>query len=223
MNRDLSILRHRLRLAAERGELAAVPKIRLEREQQGRLRFLSEEEATRLFTECRRAAAQPVTSCRSPQLPAVVTLALNTGMRRGEILGLTWDRVDFSRGVLLLEKTKSGHRREVPMNRGVYDALSPLARSEAGRAFDGGFRTAFESAVSRAKLADFKFHHLWHTFASCLVMRGRPAQGGPGAARPSDDRDDDAVCPPVAGSAPGRRSGARGRHWSARVQHNVST
>jgi len=43
----------------------------------------------------------------------------NTGMRKGEISGLTWDRVDFARGGLLLERTKSGRRREVPMNRAV--------------------------------------------------------------------------------------------------------
>jgi integrase len=47
-------------------------------------------------------------------------------MQRGEILGLTWARVDFARGVLLLDRTKSGRRREVPMNRAVYAALSAL-------------------------------------------------------------------------------------------------
>ena len=47
-------------------------------------------------------------------------------MRKGEILGLTWEHVDFARGVLLLEQTKNGRRREVPMNRAVYDALQPL-------------------------------------------------------------------------------------------------
>ncbi len=47
-------------------------------------------------------------------------------MRKGEILGLTWEHVDFARGVLLLEQTKSRRRREVPMNRAVYDALQPL-------------------------------------------------------------------------------------------------
>src|SRR5213593_5096621 len=47
-------------------------------------------------------------------------------MRKGEILGLTWEHVDFARGVLLLEQTKNGRGREVPMNRAVYDALQPL-------------------------------------------------------------------------------------------------
>jgi integrase len=43
-----------------------------------------------------------------------VILALNTGLRLGELIGLTWERVDLSRGVIRLEQTKSGRRREVP-------------------------------------------------------------------------------------------------------------
>ena len=68
-------------------------------------------------------------------LHAIVTLAINTGMRKGEVMGLIWERVDFSRGVLLLDQTKSGRRREVPMNRAVYDALSglPGAKEEMSR------------------------------------------------------------------------------------------
>jgi integrase len=45
-----------------------------------------------------------------------VIVALNTGLRLGELLGLTWERVDLSRGVIRLELTKSGRRREVPLN-----------------------------------------------------------------------------------------------------------
>ena len=148
----------------------------MEREPEGRLRFLSEAEEARLLTECRRAGAHPRVSCRSPQLHAIVTVALNTGMRRGEIFGLRWDRVDFARGVILLERTKSGRRREVPMNRAVYDVLAPLhAARSIGRVFGlSSARTAFTSAVERAKLGDFHFHDLRHTFASWLVMRGRP-------------------------------------------------
>src|SRR5437899_1308555 len=122
VNRDLSILRHLLRLAVERGELGAVPRIRMEREPQGRLRYLTEDEAMRLLASCgtRKRLDQ------SPHLPAIVTMAIHTGMRKGEIRGLTWERVDFARGVVQLEITKSGKRREVPMNRAVYDALSAL-------------------------------------------------------------------------------------------------
>lgn len=108
----------------------------------------------------------------------MVTVALHTGMRKGEILGLTWERVDFARGVLQLEHTKSGRRREVPMNRAVYDALVGLLgpkaegfvfRKRAGRAW-GNVRTAFEDACRAAKVG---FHDLRHTCASWLVMKGR--------------------------------------------------
>jgi integrase len=176
LNRELAILRHMLRLAEEWGYIDRVPRIRLEREEQGRLRFLTEHEAVRLLAECRKSAEHPVSSCRSPELAAIVTVALNTGMRKGEISGLTWDRVDFARGVLLLERTKSGRRREVPMNRAVDAVLASLRGDRtSGRVFGPlSVRGAFLSAVERAGLVDFKFHDLRHTFASWLVMRGRP-------------------------------------------------
>lgn len=173
VNRELAVLRHLLRLAEEWGYIDKVPKIRLGKESEGRLRFLSEEEAVRLLQACEES--------RNPYLKTIVTTALHTGMRRGEILGLTWDRVDFSRGVLLLEKTKSGRRREVPMNQAVYAALSALpGLKEKGLVFcrgDGAawgkIRTAFDTACERAKIEDFRFHDLRHTCASWLIQRGR--------------------------------------------------
>jgi integrase len=175
VNRELSILRGLLRMAAddECGYLDSAPRVRLEKEPQGRLRFLSEDEAARLLRECRRAAAHPVSSCRSPHLYAVVVLALHTGMRRGEVLGLEWSRVNLARGVIQLEETKNGTRREIPMNRAVYDALATLPRS-GPRLFPSSVRTAFLSAVERAGIKNFTFHGLRHTCASWLVMRGRP-------------------------------------------------
>ena len=173
VNRELAVLRHLLRLAEEWGYIQKVPKIRLAKESEGRLRFLSEEEAKRLLTACKDS--------RNPHLKTIVTMALHTGMRRGEIMGLTWDRADFARGVLLLDKTKSGRRREVPMNRAVYDALSSLPSKEReGLVFRrsngvawGKIRTAFDGACAKAKIEDFRFHDLRHTCASWLVMRAR--------------------------------------------------
>jgi integrase len=175
VNRELAILRHLLRLAEEWGYIDKVPKIRLAREPEGRLRFLSEEEIPKLLDACAARAG------KSPVLLPVVTLALHTGMRKGEILGLEWERVDFSRGVLRLELTKSGRRREVPMNRAVYDALTALPGPKAeglvftkrGGAAWGNIRTAFEGACREAKIEGFRFHDLRHTCASWLVMRGR--------------------------------------------------
>lgn len=171
INRPLALLRHLLRLAHEEWELlAVVPKIRLEKEAQGRLRWLTPEEATKQLDGCR---AQ-----KNPALVDLVELALYTGMRQGELLGLTWGSVDRSRGVVLLEVTKSGRRREVPLN-GPADAV--LARRAAAGKAEGlvfgttswdAFRKGWEAALEAAKLADFHFHDLRHTFASWAVQRG---------------------------------------------------
>jgi len=63
----------------------------------------------------------------------LVTIAMETGLRQAELLGLTWDRVDLTRGVIRLEVTKSGKRREVPMRQSVYEILAALrSRDRAG-------------------------------------------------------------------------------------------
>ena len=177
LNRELAALRHLLRLAAEEWQvIERAPLIRLAKEPQGRLRFLTEDEIARLLAAC----ADETRRRQSPHLAAIVTIALNTGMRKSEILGLVWERVDFARGVLLLEMTKSGRRREVPMNQAVYEVLSdlpgekergPVFRKAGGTAW-GNVRTAFTNACTAAKIDGFRFHDLRHTFASHMMMRG---------------------------------------------------
>ena len=167
VNRPLALLRHLLRLAHEEWEqLEAMPRIRLEREPQGRIRWLEPDEEARLLAACAKSQNQ--------ELLAIVTVALETGLRKGELLGLTWDRVDMSRGVLRLEVTKSGRRREVPMRQAVYDVLAAIPEKEReGRVWRSeNIRTAFERAVVVAQLDDVHFHDLRHHFASWFVMRG---------------------------------------------------
>jgi len=175
VNRELQVLRGLLRMAAsdDYGLLEKAPTVKMEKEPEGRLRFLTEDEATRLLEECQRSAEHHNPTNRSPRLHALAVVALHTGMRRGELCGLVWSRVDFSRGVIQLEKTKAGRRREIPMNRAVYDALSALPK-EGERVFPSTYRTAFDHAVTGAKIHDFTFHGLRHTFASWLTMKGRP-------------------------------------------------
>jgi integrase len=102
-----------------------------------------------------------------------VIVALNTGLRLGELIGLTWERVDLSRGVIRLELTKSGRRREVPMNDASYRALVGLGPKDSGRVFKTRYiKTAYNNAVEAAQLDDVTFHTLRHTFASWAIMRG---------------------------------------------------
>jgi integrase len=173
VNRALALLRHLLRLAHEEWEvLDAVPRIRLEKESEGRLRWLTPEDATRLLDVCRES--------RNTDLLDLVEFALFTGMRRGEVLGLTWERVDRARGVVLVDITKNGRRREVPLNSRADAVLARRGSKSTGLVFGSRrwdhFRTAWDLAVQRAKLVDFHFHDLRHTFASWAVQRGATLQ-----------------------------------------------
>ena len=95
-----------------------------------------------------------------------------------EALGLTWDRVDRARGVIRLEVTKSGYRREVPLSANA-DAVLARRWSEGATGYVFGtknwyaFESAWFAALRRATIEDFRFHDLRHTFASWLVQRGR--------------------------------------------------
>jgi integrase len=223
VNRPLALLRHLLRLAHEEwGELDVVPKIRQEKEPQGRLRWLTQEEATKLLSASKKS--------RNTTLGDLVEFSLFTGVRRGEALGLTWDRVDRARGVIRLELTKSGRRREVPLSSNADAVLARRWTPEAkGYVFGSrnwnSFRSAWESVLAAAGIEDLRFHDLRHTFASWLIQRGRTLRevtGGPG---PPDHHHDDALQPPRAGS-PARGRGCPRRCSSCpaarRVHHDFS-
>jgi integrase len=166
INRPLATLRGLLRMAKDEWEvLTTVPRIKQDREPEGRLRWLTEEEIVRLLAACDQS--------QSRELRHAVVVALNTGLRLGELYGLVWDRVDLSRSVIQLELTKSGRRREVPVNADTYGALVALTPRPAGRVFRvRDPRQSFRAAVRRAKLEDFHFHDLRHSFASHYMMRG---------------------------------------------------
>ena len=184
INRPLQVLRILLRLARDEWEaLPQVPRIRFEKEPQGRIRWLESDEEHRLLAACETST--------QPNLHKIVTVALETGMRKGEVMGLTWERVDFSRAVIRLEQTKSDKRREVPMRQAVYDTLAPLRALAAaalegeadqrtgprGRVWPHRFpRRAWGQAVERAGLEDFHFHDCRHHFASMFMMRGGSLQ-----------------------------------------------
>jgi integrase len=110
-------------------------------------------------------------------------------MRKSEILGLTWERVELDKDLgfnarITLYETKNGEPRGVPLNKAAIAALTALEHDPSkreGSVFKrrngedwGQIRTAFEKAVERAGLVNFRFHDLRHTAASHLAMRGRP-------------------------------------------------
>ena len=171
INRDLSRLRRMFSLAIEWDLLEESPMtgIRFLRENNARTRYLSLEESIRL-----------IANCIAPHIRALVTVALHSGMRLGEILNLRWHDLDFASGFILVRDSKNGESRHV-----AHDAtLSALFRayprrlgadlvfssSSGGRIVD--VRTGFLNACKRAGLTDLHFHDLRHTFASQFVMAG---------------------------------------------------
>jgi integrase len=179
---ELACLRHLLRLAHKKwGYLDRVPDIEMPKAPKGRTRFLSEEEIARLLTACGQS--------KNRALHAIVVLAINTGMRKGELLNLTWERVDLTRDLgfgatVTLYDTKSGEPRGVPLNQvavSTLAAIEPDMTKRLGRVFKRStgedqisVRTAWERALKRADISNFRFHDLRHTCGSYLTMRGRP-------------------------------------------------
>ncbi len=107
-------------------------------------------------------------------------LALLTGMRRGELLGLKWEQI--RNGFIFLTETKSGKDRQIPINDRLAEVLREMRRgnqlkspylfcdSEGRRFLE--VKRSFASPCRRSGIEDFRFHDLRHTFASRLVMKG---------------------------------------------------
>lgn len=135
----------------------------------GRERVLSEQERVRLLT-----ALQP-TKRRSSVLLNVVRLALATGMRRGELLGLRWDHVDLTRRTATLLLTKNGDRRTVPLSSAAVEVLHDLVRDPSDTRVlpvnAKAVEKAFNRALTRAGLEDFRFHDLRHTAITAMASR----------------------------------------------------
>jgi len=173
VNRYLALLKKMLNIAIEEGYLEHNPvtKIKFFSEKDNlKERILSEEEEKRLMDES------------SVHLKSIVTVALNTGMRLGEILNLQWDQIDFQDRSLCVEKTKSGRSRTIPINPLLFKELQML-RSECGQSPhvfpnpDTGkplttVKTGFKAACRRAGIEGLRFHDLRHTFGSRLVQKG---------------------------------------------------
>lgn len=146
------------------------------KEPRGRTRFLSKEELKRLLEAC--------LSSKSEVIYPIVVLAVSTGMRKGEILGLTWGAVDFDHSQILLRDTKNGDQRTVPLAGDAMTLLKELHDSKPKKKPDDlvfcgqnpqkpmNIETAVKGVREAAGLEDFRFHDLRHTAASYLAMSG---------------------------------------------------
>jgi len=175
VNRYLAALSHAFTVAMkEWGWIDDNPmrKVSKPREPRGRVRFLSDDERARLLEACRNSA--------NPHLYPAVVLALSTGARQGEIMGLEWSRIDLARGVATLEQTKNGERRALPLTGLALDLLKQrVRRIDTDLVFPGRnparpveLRKPWLEALKAAGIEHFRWHDLRHSAASYLAMNG---------------------------------------------------
>lgn len=182
INRYMAVLSHAFTIGVkECGWVDSNPltKVTKAKEPRGRVRFLSDDERAALLDACRKSA--------SPDLYPAVVLALSTGARQQEILGLRWPQIDLTRRVAILDKTKNKERRVLPLTGPALELLKERAKIErtdtdlvfpARKKQEDGtiepldLRTPFGTALKRARIKDFKWHDLRHSAASYLAMNG---------------------------------------------------
>lgn len=121
VNRLLAVIKHIFTKAFEWEMITEAIREKVHRvkflyENNKRLRYLNKEECRALISAC------------DEHLRPIVVTALNTGIRRGEILNCCWDNVDLQHGFILLEKTKNGERREMPINDTLRSTLQSIPR-----------------------------------------------------------------------------------------------
>lgn len=166
VQKELSTLKAILNKAYREGRLAVVPPFPRIKPSQGRCRWLTPEEETRLLN----AAAS--------HLRPLIAFAVDTGGRRSEILKLDWRNVDLARGLVTFVKTKNGEDRAIRLTDRAKAVLAALEPKENGPVFTYGGKqmkdnnSSFARARRIAGIGDFRFHDLRHTFASRLVQQG---------------------------------------------------
>jgi integrase len=171
-NRFLALVRSILKRAVDEWDwLEKAPKVKLFKEAEGRIRFITPEQVQALLRE----------------LPAhqrdMVLFTLQTGLRQANVLKLEWSQINLEQGHMWVNAAQSKNRKPiaVPLNR---EALAVLHRqlgkhparvfTFAGQPIANANTRAWRSALKRAGIEDFRWHDLRHTWASWHRMQGTP-------------------------------------------------
>jgi integrase len=174
LNRELDILRHAFATARRSWDMLlgnnAFADVTRPKDAAPRERRLHREERGRLQAACVR--------CRNPYIRYLVELAVETAMRRGELLNARWTDVSFETRTMRIPVTKNGHARTIPLSSG---ALATLRTLSDGRASGDerilpmtkdAAKMAWKRLVKRAGLKDLRFHDLRHEAISRFFERG---------------------------------------------------
>ena len=169
---DLILIRHCLKIAMNEWGLMLssnpVDRVKMPPSSPARNRRLEDGE----FEQLEEAAKQT----RNPHIWPVIVFAIETGMRRGEILGLRWEHVDLDRRIAFLPLTKNGSSREVPLSTKAAQVLAKQRQHNDNPSpfpvTPNGFRLAWDRLRGRAGLSDLRFHDLRHEAISRFFELG---------------------------------------------------
>lgn len=169
INRDLEALRHILFWAADEGFLLANPL--------ARMRLVPERRKPRAVLALEGEAL--LLAAAAPHLRSIIIAALDSGMRRGELLQERWEHIDWGRKLLSVtrSKTAGGEGREIPLTDRLTSLLLASRRDEGlVFTFEGNpihqVKTAWKAAIRRAGIRYCRFHDLRHTFNTRLMEAG---------------------------------------------------
>ena len=169
---DLILIRHCLKIAMNEWGLMLssnpVDRVKMPPSSPARNRRLEDGEFDRLEEAARQT--------KNPHIWPVIVFAIETGMRRGEILGLRWEHVDLDRRIAYLPLTKNGSSREVPLSTKAALVLArQRQRNDTPSPFPvtpNGFRLAWDRLRNRAGLSELRFHDLRHEAISRFFELG---------------------------------------------------
>lgn len=155
------------------------------REDNNKTRYLTKAEEKRLFIEIEKEYEVLDRYTRKKKIvqpylylkPIIIT-ALQTGMRRGEILNLKWSNIDFSQGFIELLETKSGKSRKIPISSTLKETLQSIDKTSEYVFINPrtnepytDLKKSFHTVIEKAKIKNFRFHDLRHTVATRLVEK----------------------------------------------------
>ncbi|MGS1070547.1 tyrosine-type recombinase/integrase [Burkholderia glumae] len=189
VNRELTIISHVLTIASKEWGVHVhtnpVSQIRRPRENRARTRRLRRDEEERLLAElgpnpddvARGYGAGGCRGCRNEYMRPIVVFAVETAMRRSEILSLHWSDVFLEERYVRLHDTKSGDARDVPLSSRAIQTLTELPTKD--RCIDGrvfpvsaeALKQSFVRACERAGIRDLRFHDLRHEATSRISER----------------------------------------------------
>lgn len=179
VNHDLTFLRHLFNKCIEWKFAVTNPmgNVELFKLDNGRTRYLSQEEAETLLGAC------------APDLRLVVLMAMHTGFRQSELKSLCWTNIDLANGSATVEScySKNGDARTVPLTDDLAKGLARLKDERKPKPEDVVFtyegkpwatwRRSFRTALKNAGIKNFRFHDLRHSFGSWLAMNNVPDKG----------------------------------------------